>query len=329
MTQAQTALTVRQPWVHDPVMAREDSLWHLYCTGRGIQHFTSSDLLTWTIDSVPVIRPVPQWARDSVPGLTSHLWAPDILYWHGRWWLTYSCSTFGRNTSAIGLMSSPSLTRSRWTDRGCVIASRGGRDNWNAIDPNIYIDSHDESWLVFGSFWDGIQLVPLDSTLHVPAAARPRTIARRVSPTVSHGDCPSTRAGDNAIEAPFIFHHGPYYYLFVSWDYCCRGMKSTYRVVYGRSQRVEGPYVDKAGRLMLEGGGELLFEGDKKQYEAAGHCAVYPMPGHADDAIFICHGYDVALDGASVLVTRALHFDADGWVTLPLGPLPALAAEGE
>ena len=37
-------------------------------------------------------------------------------------------------------------------------------------------------------------------------------------------------AGTNAIEAPFIMKHGDYYYLFVSWDYCCRGIKSNYRV---------------------------------------------------------------------------------------------------
>ena len=309
-------LPVDTPMVHDPVMAREGNVWHLYSTGLGLSHFTSSDLKHWQIDTVAVLRNLPQWTHDSVPGFDRHVWAPDILHWHGQWWLTYSCSTFGRNTSAIGLATSPTLAGARWTDRGCVVASHGGRDNWNAIDPNVVIDEHDRPWLVFGSFWDGIQLVPLNDSLHVVDGQQPVTIARRwdLSRRLSHTTSDSVEAGTNAIEAPFIFRHGPYYYLFVSWDYCCQGMKSNYRVAYGRSRNVEGPYLDREGRDMLLGGGTLLFEGDKKELEALGHCAVYADPSGSDKALFICHGYSIPLQGAPVLVLRTLQFSRDGWI---------------
>lgn len=310
-------LLVDSPMVHDPVMARENGMWHLYCTGNGVQHMTSRNLRQWEIDTIPVLRPLPHWTKDSVPGFEHHVWAPDIVRWHGQWWLTYTCSTFGKNTSAIGLMSSPLLDRPCWTDRGCVVASKKGRDNWNAIDPNIIIDDRDHPWLVFGSFWDGIQLVPLDETLHIPAGKNPVTIARRYAlGTSGQSANPTSKdAGTNAIEAPFVYRHGGWYYLFVSWDYCCRGAQSNYRVAYGRSRSVEGPYLDCTGRPMTEGGGTVLLQGDGTVYEAAGHCGVYDDPDAKSKAILICHGYSVA-NGTPTLILRSLHFTDDGWIQI-------------
>ena len=114
----------------------------------------------------------------------------------------------------------------------------------------------------------------------------------------------------NAIEAPFIFKHGGYYYLFVSWDYCCRGKKSNYRVAVGRSKDVAGPYLDKDGKDMLHGGGTVVLEGDKKDWEAAGHCAAYTFDGQD---IFICHGYSATRNGAAFLIQRPITWTPDGW----------------
>ncbi len=303
------------PMVHDPVMAYEDSTYHLYCTGIGIQHLTSRDRKTWTVDPTPVMTVMPQWTRDSVPGFKSHVWAPDVIRWHNRWWMGYSCSTFGKNGSAIGLLSTPSLSAPVWNDEGCIVASREGRDQWNAIDPCFVIDDNDQPWMTWGSFWDGIQMIRLDTTMHVAKGERPRTIARRYAPNAENQpDNPTSKfAGTNAIEAPFIFKHGGWYYLFVAWDYCCRGAQSNYRVAVGRSKTVDGPYLDRNGVDMREGGGTLFIEGDKKQFEAAGHCAVYHL-GNED--IFICHGYSIEHKGASILIQRLIRWTADGWPIL-------------
>ena len=300
------AFETQAPMVHDPVMAWEDSTYYMYCTGMGIQQMTSKDLKTWTVKPEPLMTVIPQWTRDSVPGFTHHVWAPDIMRWHGRWWLAYSCSTFGKNGSAIGLLSTRSLARPIWNDEGCIVASREKRDQWNAIDPNFVIDENDQPWMTWGSFWDGIQIVRLDTTMHIAKGEKPRTIARRYNPA-DRNQAPnptSKYAGTNAIEAPFV-----------SWDYCCRGAKSNYRVAVGRSRKVDGPYLDRDGKDMLTGGGTIFFEGDKKQYEAAGHCAVYHMNGKD---IFICHGYSVKNNGTAVLVQRNLLWTADGWPCLIL-----------
>lgn len=298
-------------FVHDPVMAYEKGTYYLLSTGRHVQWMTSSNRKTWTLHPQGALPQIPFWTQDSVPGFRNQIWAPDIIQWHHKWWMTYACSSFGKNTSAIGLLSADSLAGNQWEDQGCIIASHKGNP-YNAIDPNVIIDTQDVPWLVFGSFWDGIQLVQLDSTLHLQKGNIPRTIARRY-PRSSKDVKRSDQAGTNAIEAPFIFKHAGWYYLFVSWDYCCRGLNSTYRIAVGRSRDIQGPYRDKTGRKMLEGGGTLVMEGDKKEFEAVGHCSVYHLNGKD---LLICHGYCIRLGGMPILLQRAIKWQSDGWFDL-------------
>lgn len=302
------SFTTDKPMVHDPVMAQEGDTYYMMSTGRGLQMAESKDRKTWKVwKHTPLLQDIPDWTRDSVANFRKHVWAPDIIRYRDRWWLAYSCSTFGKNTSAIGLASADRLlpqaddgtNRMEWRDEGAIICSREGRDNWNAIDPAFIIDDNGEPWLTFGSFWDGIQLVKLDSTMHIASPSNQRTIARR-----------KVGGKENPIEAPFIFRHDGWFYLFVSWDYCCRGKESTYKVAVGRSRSVAGPYLDRDGNDMLNGGGTIFFQGDGVTYEAAGHSAAY----HFDSKdIFICHGYSIDDDGASVLVEKEMRWTNDGW----------------
>ena len=107
--------------------------------------------------------------------------------------------------------------------------------------------------------------------------------------------------------------HNGWYYLFVSWDYCCRGSKSNYRVAVGRSKKIKGPYKDRDGKDMRKGGGTLFVQGDHQTYEAMGHCAAYHMDGKD---LFICHGYSVDLAGAALLVQKEITWTKDGWPTI-------------
>lgn len=249
---------VREPLVHDPVMAKEGDTYYLYSTGHNVSSFSSKDLSEWTIRHSVFSAP-PQWAVDSIKGYEGHTWAPDIIYYKGNYHLFYSCSAFGKNTSAIGHAYRRTLSSASdepWTDTGAVIVSHA-RDNFNAIDPNIVVDEKGDPWMAFGSFWGGIQLVRLTEDL--TSTLKPEklyTICTRQFEGAS--DVPSRSV--NSVEAPFIFKHGDYYYLFVSYDFCCRGLKSDYKVVVGRSTRVTGPYVDKDGRELTRGGGSLVVD---------------------------------------------------------------------
>ena len=300
--------TTRQTPVHDPVMIKQDTTYYVFCTGFGISVFSSNEMNKWKVEK-PVFDKAPQWASDAIPGFKGHIWAPDISYHNGQYYLYYAVSAFGKNTSAIGVAINKTLNAAspdfKWIDHGKVIQSVPRRDMWNAIDPNLITDENNTPWLAFGSFWNGIKLVKLSNDL--TAVAQPEvwhTIAARKRDFT----LPDSVAGDAAIEAPFIFKKGKYYYLFVSWDYCCRAEKSTYKVVVGRSEKVFGPYTDKAGAAMNLGGGSLVIEGNKDWF-GAGHSGTYTFNG-TDYLIF--HGYDASHKGRSKLRIETLNW-ADDW----------------
>ena len=184
LTLATPSFNTTEPMVHDPVMAYENGTYYLFSTGENIQEMTSADMRTWTLKSKgPLSGKIPAWTRDSVPGFRNHVWAPDIIRFNGRWYMAYSVSTFrdGTHRPLDCCRTTPGPTPADGKDEGCIIASRGGRDNWNAIDPNFIVGDDGLPRLVFGSFWDGIQLVRLDSTMHVAKGSSPRTIARRLA----------------------------------------------------------------------------------------------------------------------------------------------------
>lgn len=321
VAQQRPQFDAEHPDVHDPVMAQgEDGKFYLFTTGFGVGVISSVDLKGWQREK-PVFAEAPAWAVEEVKGYNGHTWAPDISYHNGQWYLYYSCSTFGKNGSAIGLATNKTLDSQspdfKWQDQGLVIASHKGVDNWNAIDPNLIVDDAGTPFLVYGSFWDGIQLVQLSKDDFKTPVTKPVSVARRLDKEVKPGEIKFTQegeniieAGENAIEAPFIYKHGDYYYLFVSFDYCCRGENSTYKTVYGRSKNPAGPYLDKEGKPMAYGGGTYLY-GPDKDFFGVGHNSVYDVDGKT---MFFSHGYEKAYDGRSKLFVRELTFDQDGWI---------------
>ena len=313
-----------QPAAHDPAAIQENGTWYLFCTGFGIDILSSDDLVTWTREGHVFDTP-PRWALETVPGYRGHTWAPDILFHDGLYYLYYSCSSFGKNDSAIGVATSRTLDPVSpdygWEDHGCVVRSVGGRDDWNAIDPNVFIDTDGTAWLTFGSFWNGIKLVKLDASLTrlaepevwFPLCSRPEGTAEDTSSTDTairaDGRGKAFDPGNGAVEAPFLVRRGDYYYLFVSYDLCCRGPRSTYKIVVGRSRRVTGPYVDAEGKSLLEGGGTVVVGGNER-YPGVGHCAVVST-GEGDKLLF--HGYDKNTRYNAHLLVRSLEWNAGGW----------------
>ena len=93
----------------------------------------------------------------------------------------------------------------------------------------------------FGYFYGGIYIIQLDkATGQVASGATCIHLANRI-------------ANFDAIEGSYIYRHGGYYYLFVSLDFCCQGVLSTYHIGVGRSSSVTGPYYDRGGLPMTRG----------------------------------------------------------------------------
>jgi arabinan endo-1,5-alpha-L-arabinosidase len=285
---------------HDPVIVAAGGLYHYFSTGSGISVKTSPDLLNWT-QQPSVFPTTPTWFAQLVPAYAPRsIWAPDVSYFGGQYHLYYSVSSFGSNRSCIGHATRADLDAGSWADHEALLCSNqpGQNDNYNAIDPNVVIDEAGTPWLAFGSFWSGIQLIRLDQQ-GARSGAELVLLASR---------------GGGAIEAPFIVRRCGYYYLFVSFDACCRGADSTYNLRVGRSAELLGPYVDRAGTGLLNGGGTLLLQGSG-DWAGPGHNAIL-IEGQR--AYNVYHAYATS-NGAAQLRISELVWDADGW-PLSAGP---------
>jgi arabinan endo-1,5-alpha-L-arabinosidase len=100
-----------------------------------------------------------------------------------------------------------------------------------------------------------------------------------------------------------------YYYLFTSFDYCCRGVSSSYYVVVGRAKNVLGPYLGKDGKSQLDGYGTVVLQGNRR-YRGPGHPAVLR---ESDRDYLVYHAYDAQQDGRATLRIAPIEWTADGW----------------
>lgn len=297
--------SVRQ--IHDPVIIKADDTYYTFSTHGGIYIRKSSDLLNWESPSPSSVfdpADAPAWTREMVPGSNNDIWAPDISYFNDKFHLYYSVSTFGSNRSVIGLATNVTLNAEsedyEWVDEGLVIESVRS-NNYNAIDPNVIIDADGVPWLSFGSFWSGIKMCRLDYETG-KLSEEDETLYSLARRTENSG----------AVEAPFIIRKGDFYYLFVSFDFCCRGADSTYHVRVGRSAVVTGPYVDRDGVDLMDGGGtQVTFP--TLRWRGPGHNAILQ---DGDVEYIVHHAYDADNGGVETLRIAPLMWDEDGWPSL-------------
>jgi arabinan endo-1,5-alpha-L-arabinosidase len=313
-------------FTHDPSIIKDGDAWYLFATASGpdrkgeLPIRCSSDLKHWRQCGY-VFPAVPDWIKQQSPQ-TRELWAPDISFFRGEYRLYYAFSVFGKNTSGIALLTNqtldPNSPKFHWEDKGLVLRSRA-EDDFNAIDPNLVIDTHGRAWLSFGSFWSGIKMRRIDPKTGKLFPEKKDTklysLARRERPENAAPPPPGLPGNWQAIEAPFIVHHEAYYYLFVSFDLCCRGIKSTYRTMVGRSREVTGPYVDAQGKPMLDGGGTELLAGNQRWIGPGGESILQGKDGD----IMVFHAYD-GQTGKPYLQISTIAW-VDGW--------PHAALQGE
>jgi arabinan endo-1,5-alpha-L-arabinosidase len=302
-------------WAHDPsTMIKDGDRYYIFRTSPGIMGKYSTDLRNWTYSGQVFPNGIPPaWVTNAVPGFTAadSFWAPDIAYFNGRYNLYYAVSRWGTIDSAIGLVTSPSLTSPVWTDRGKVIQSDATWEatsntdltSYNCIDPSILVDTNGTVWMSFGSYSDGILVMQLD-----PATGK------RIAP-----NSPVYRVANNGPvffsnteEASCLYQHGGYYYLFVNFGGCCAGIDSTYNIRVGRSPQVTGPFYDQNNVSLLDGGGTVLLESTGR-FIGPGHAAIMNDNG---TNWFTYHYYDGNDNGTAKLGLNRLAWSADGWPEL-------------
>jgi arabinan endo-1,5-alpha-L-arabinosidase len=309
------------PITHDPSIAREGNTYYVFATTSNAKEGQfpvrcSHDLLAWKMCG-NIFDKIPAWIHEASPS-TRDLWAPDISFFQGKYHLYYAYSSFGSNTSGIALATNETLDprspKYQWHDEGLVLKSTHG-DDFNAIDPNIVFDEKGNPWLSFGSFWSGIKMRRIDPITGKTSSSDSTTysLATRATPDLPEPPKPGLPADWQAIEAPFIVRHGGYYYLFVSFDLCCRGTHSNYRTMVGRSLHVTGPYLDADGKPMLDGGGTQLLKPNSRWIGPGGESVLLRPEGD----IIVFHAYD-AVTGKPALQISTLTW-ANGWPHAALG----------
>jgi arabinan endo-1,5-alpha-L-arabinosidase len=314
---AQDTVAVADLRIHDPVMFRENDTFYLFGTGRGISVWSSKDRATWKKEP-PVLESIPAWTANVAPNFKGHYWAPDISLHDGTYYLYYSVSAGGKITSAIGVATNKTLNPKapdyRWVDHGIVVQSIPYRDLWNAIDPQLIVGDDGTPWLAFGSFWAGLRLAKLaPDRLKLAEPQEWRSLAKRERSVLIDDAEPEPAS----IEAPFVFRKNGWYYLFVSWDHCCRGASSDYKIVVGRSKDLRGPYVDRNEDRLDKGGGTPVISGNAR-WPGIGHNSVYTFDGRD---WFVAHAYDARDSGRSKLKILGLTWDDAGWPVVDTSPL--------
>ncbi|MDR3196468.1 MAG: arabinan endo-1,5-alpha-L-arabinosidase [Planctomycetaceae bacterium] len=292
---------------------------YVFSTGRGITITNTQNLFDWKRVGRVFAKDVPDWAKERIPDAKA-IWAPDIVFVTGQYYLYYSVSTWGSQRSVIGLAVNKTLNPNSpdyfWEDRGIVLESNPQETpDYNAIDPAMFVDDNGKAYLFWGSFWDGIKAVEIDTQTGKPLKYRKHnnnlkipdnyvSVARRES------------AGDTSIEAAYVVKHGGFYYLFTSRGGCCDGEKSTYHLVAGRATSPLGTYVDRNGKPMTHGGGTVILSGTER-WKGTGHNGFFQTAtgknGTKNDWLILA-AYDAnAPKKGRLTQIRSITWDDSGW----------------
>ncbi|KAM0559877.1 hypothetical protein ACHAPJ_003825 [Fusarium lateritium] len=289
---------------HDPsIIRRSDGTYFRFSTGGKIAIHTAPALEgPWTYKGAML----PSGSSINLKG-NDDLWAPDVSKVGSLYYVYYSVSSFGVQNSAIGLARSSTMDVGSWTDVGSVGVKSDSSKNYNAIDANLLQDGSTNR-LYFGSFWSGLYEVDMKST---PTAA-----AGKASINIA-----TEPAGEHAIEAPYVFKNGNYYYLFFSHGKCCGfdtnrpAAGEEYKILVCRSTSATGGFVDKSGKSCNSGGGTTVLESHGWVYGPGGQ-GVYNDPSKGP--ILYYHYVDTRIgyaDGQKKFGWNKIDFSS-GWPTV-------------
>ena len=272
----------------DPTVIRAlDGYFYLYATEniRNTPIYRSADLVSWDFmgtafnDSTrPTFEP------------KGGIWAPDINFINGQYVLYYSMSVWGgEQTCGIGIATSKNPL-GPFLDHGMLFRSNE-IEVQNSIDP-FFIEDDGKKYLFWGSFHCIYAIELSDDGLSL----KPGVVKQQVA--------------GNAYEGTYIQKKDGYYYLFGSTGTCCVGIKSTYTTVYGRSDHLLGPYLDKSGKSMTNNSHEILIHGNER-FVGTGHNSEIVEDKNGKTWI-LYHAVDKTNPKGRVLMLDEVQWD-NGW----------------
>jgi arabinan endo-1,5-alpha-L-arabinosidase len=291
-----------------------DNFWYMYCTTDPLNDtdktgsdfnfhlipmLSSFDLTHWTYQG-DVFNARPAWVASN-----AGLWAPEIRFLNGQYYLYYAASetSLPGGGSAIGVATSSSPL-GPWVDSGAPVVEPheapccAGSRRW-VFDPDI-VEDGGQLYIFYGSYFGGISARTLSADgLHSdPASQTQITIANRY-------------------EGAEVVKHDGYWYLFASATNCCNGPLTGYSVFAGRSTNVLGPYVDREGVSLLAGrvGGTPVISMNGNRWVGPGHNSVFEdFSGQSWTVYHAVDRNDPYFAGAVGFTKRPVLMDPLDWV---------------
>lgn len=311
------------PDVHDPAqLVRVGDALHLYASPVEWWAYNLDDRDWYFLGDDLYEGNNPDWDLGDAA-----YWAPSIVQGaEDRYRLYHSAVYDGANHGsrigfARGAVADGEIA---WAPVDDYVIESDGYNQPFAIDPAVFADDEGRQWLVYGSHAAGIWIVEIDPDsgflAERPWDKRWRADDDRFTHLADYG---GNRHDENNIEAAYIYNHpgNEFYYLFVNWDRCCSGPESTYNIRIGRSDSPTGPYLDRDGRPLSDGGGSLFLDrsgeilGDSR-FVGPGHAGIYR---HVNGSYYFSHHfYDAASGGTPSLALWNLTW-VDGWPQIDRG----------
>ncbi|KAJ5930294.1 hypothetical protein N7466_005787 [Penicillium verhagenii] len=219
-------------------------------------------------------------------------WAPTTIEANGTFYCYYTLSEHGSRNSAIGVATTTSLDGSEtWTDHGAVIRTGHGNGSdiypftiTNAIDASFITDNATgQSYLNYGSFWHDIWQVPLsDDLLSLRDPDNPDAVQLTFVPDSDW----------KPEEGSWMSYRDGYYYAWFSHGKCCNfklafpARGDEYEIRVGRSTNVRGPFEDKDGKKLVDGGGTVIYASNHGVVYAPGGLGVLAGNGSTPDVLY-------------------------------------------
>ncbi|RLN89559.1 hypothetical protein BBJ28_00010253 [Nothophytophthora sp. Chile5] len=291
---------------HDPsIIRRADGTYFRFSTGGGIAIHSAPDLVgPWTYLGAVL----PDGTSISLWDGEMDVWAPDVHLVDDTYYLYYSAvravAFDGHNLAAVGVATSSTMDVGSWTDLGSTGVTSDDTSEFNAIDPNLFVENG-LSYMVFGSYEEGIYQVAMNDP---PTSAVSNT----------YGKFSYEPEGNRAEEGANMFRYGDYNYLFYSHGTCC-GFDTTmpasgdeYMIKVCRSLPGVVDFRDADGVLCTEGGGTIVLQSHDDVYGPGGQ-GVYDDPTYGP--VLYYHYVDTTIgyaDGQKQFGWNYLDFSS-GW----------------
>lgn len=301
------------------IYSETDSYWYMYCTTDPLNDedktgdnfnfhlipmLRSTDLVNWEYMG-DAFTTRPDWLDP-----TSGMWAPEIDFFDGQYYLYYTVPDVADSVSgepgchgdsAIGVATSESPL-GPWEDQGVVVEPRRNGPGCNffwTFDPEV-VEDNGQKYIFFGSYYGGIAARELsDDGLQSDASTQ-------VQITIP-----------NRYEGPELVYRDGYWYLFVSATNCCNGPLTGYSVFVGRSEDILGPYVDREGVSLLSGrvGGTPFLTMNGNRWVGLGHNAVFQdFDGQWWTVYHAVDQNDPYFEGAVGFTKRPVLLDPIDWI---------------